>query len=154
MEPIRRLRAYPDTSVFGGAFDAAFATLSAGFWRALTQGRFDVLLSDLTIEEQRSAGRPSARPGGAQPECGLAFLRIVVEELADVYLGRGVLPASMANDAAHVAVATVGGADILTSWNFKHLVNVRRIRLFQAVNIEMGFPTLDIRNPAEVVPNE
>jgi len=56
-------------------------------------------------------------------------------------------------DALHVPLATVSGSDVLVSWNFKHLVNLGRIRLFNAVNLEMGYHSIEIRSPKEVLPN-
>jgi len=46
--------------------------------------------------------------------------------------------------------AKAGGGARLASWNFKHIVNLRRIRLFQTVNLELMLPPLDIRTPEEV----
>jgi hypothetical protein len=62
-----------------------------------------------------------------------------VEELADVYLLRGVIPVAKREDALHVAYATVRQMDILLSWNFKHLANVRREALILAVNQAAGY---------------
>lgn len=42
----------------------------------------------------------------------------------------------------------------LVSWNFKHIVNVFRIRGYNAINIKNGFIQLDIRSPKEIVSNE
>ena len=50
----------------------------------------------------------------------------------------------------HIATATVAGSDVLVSWNFRHMVNLRRIRAFNDVNRAMGHPTLDIRTPKEL----
>ena len=53
-------------------------------------------------------------------------------------------------DALHIAVATVAGVDVLVSWNFKHIVNFRRIRAYNEVNRGMGYGILDIRTPREI----
>lgn len=62
-----------------------------------------------------------------------------IEELADLYLLRGVIPVAKREDALHVAYATVHQMDILLSWNFKHLANVRREALIMAVNQAAGY---------------
>jgi len=72
-------------------------------------------------------------------------------ELAGEYLSRGIVGPGSRADAEHVALATVAQADILVSWNFKHIVNVGRIRHFHAVNIELGYGTPEIRTPLEVL---
>ena len=55
------------------------------------------------------------------------------------------------NLALHVALATVSGADVIASWNFKHIVHYDKIRLFNAVNLREGYRLLDIRSPLEIV---
>ena len=54
----------------------------------------------------------------------------------------------------HIALATLAQADALVSWNFKHIVRLEKIRLFNAVNIELGHQPLNIRSPREVATYE
>ena len=65
---------------------------------------------------------------------------------------RGVSLEEVANvlDAEHIATATVARADLVVSWNFKHIVQFERIRGYNAVNLKLGYPTLAIHNPREV----
>lgn len=58
---------------------------------------------------------------------------------------------SILADAQHIAAATVHRADILVSWNFKHIVNLRRIHGFNSLNLREEYPLLEIRTPREVV---
>ncbi len=46
-----------------------------------------------------------------------------VEDLARRLIGAGLVPASVASDAVHIATASVHGVDFLVTWNFKHIVN-------------------------------
>lgn len=71
--------------------------------------------------------------------------------LAQEYIAARVLPASSRDDARHVAIATLAGSDALISWNFRHLVNLRRKQLVQAVNTRLGHPLIEIVSPEEVV---
>jgi len=57
-------------------------------------------------------------------------------------------------DALHIATATVAGVDLLVSWNFKHIVNARRIRAFNGVNVRAGYSQIDIRTPREAIEYE
>ena len=75
-------------------------------------------------------------------------------ELANAYLKRGIVGPGSSSDALHVALATVGRADVLVSWNFRHIVNLGRIRLFNSVNLERGYSMLEIRSPKEVLDYE
>jgi hypothetical protein len=54
-------------------------------------------------------------------------------------------------DAQHIAMATIKRVDVLVSWNFKHIVNLIRIRLYNSVNLKNGYPLLEIRSPQEVL---
>ena len=76
------------------------------------------------------------------------------ETLAEAYLSHGIVGPGSRSDALHVALATMGRVDVLVSWNFKHIVNLGRIRLFNAVNLELGYGLIEIRTPKEVVPDE
>ena len=41
-----------------------------------------------------------------------------------------------------------------TGWNFRHMVNLWRIRMCNAVNRRMGYPQVDMRSPKELVNEE
>ena len=71
-------------------------------------------------------------------------------ELAEAYLRAGVLGKTCVSDALHVAAASVAGADLILSWNFKHIVNFSRIKGFNGVNVMNGYPLMTILCPLEV----
>ncbi|MDE0101088.1 MAG: hypothetical protein OXN89_01790 [Bryobacterales bacterium] len=60
------------------------------------------------------------------------------------------LTARSYDDALHFATATLAGVDVLVSWNSRHMVNLRRIRAINEVNLAMGQPPLEIRTPKEL----
>jgi hypothetical protein len=62
----------------------------------------------------------------------------------------GVVPLRYVADALHLAAAVLGGADILVSWNFKHLVWRSTRLLVNYVNASRGLPSLEILAPPEV----
>lgn len=71
-------------------------------------------------------------------------------ELADEYQKRGILTPNFYADGLHIALATVAEADLLVSWNFKHIVRFDKIRRFNAINTEFGYKPLQIFSPREV----
>jgi hypothetical protein len=73
-----------------------------------------------------------------------------VESLADTYISEKVVGETSFADCAHIALATINKADILASWNFKHIVNIDRIRGYNAVNLKLGYPMIEIRTPKEI----
>jgi hypothetical protein len=64
------------------------------------------------------------------------------------------LPARFTADLTHIALATLAEVDALVSWNFKHIVRLEKIRLFNAANVELGLRTLTILSPREVTTHE
>ena len=73
------------------------------------------------------------------------------EHLAAAYLSAKILPSASIEDARHIAVATCHNLDDLVSWNFKHLVNFRRIRLVHLLHDQLGYKRIDIISPQEVI---
>jgi hypothetical protein len=51
----------------------------------------------------------------------------------------------------HIALATLNNADVLASWNFKHIVNLDRIRLYNSINLRFGYRLIEIRTPREIL---
>ena len=74
--------------------------------------------------------------------------------LAQRYITEKVIGKAKQVDAQHIAVATVSRVDVLVSWNFKHIVNLQRIRGYNSVNLRYGYPLLEIRTPPEVISYE
>ncbi len=150
---MKKLYIYVDTSVIGGCEDEEFSAASLRLWSGFRSGQFLLVISDLTVQELEGAPASVRRHLDDIPTGHLTQIRLTeeVKELADAYLAHGVVgPGSLA-DALHVALATVNGVDVLVSWNFKHIVNFGRIRLFNAVNLERGYGLIEIRTPREVL---
>ncbi|HEV3146220.1 MAG TPA: hypothetical protein VGZ47_20200 [Gemmataceae bacterium] len=61
------------------------------------------------------------------------------DQLAEVYLKAGIIPAKKEDDARHVAIATVARIDLVVSWNHKHLSGERKGPLFNAANRLAGY---------------
>jgi hypothetical protein len=70
--------------------------------------------------------------------------------LAEKYLEENVVGKASRADCYHIAIATILKADLLVSWNFKHIVNIQRIHGYNAVNLLNGYQTIEISNPREV----
>ena len=74
--------------------------------------------------------------------------------LANKYIDEKVVGQTSFDDCIHIAAATISKVDILVSWNFKHIVNVYRIRGYNAINIRSGYQSLEIRSPKEIIKYE
>ncbi len=150
---MHKIRVYVDTSVFGGIQDEEFATATDEFFRQVREGAFVVLVSPLTTAELENAPdrvRAVLRDL-SEDQIEPILLNAEVKSLADEYVRSGVLGSASADDATHVAAATVASAELIVSWNFRHIVNYNRIRGFNAVNVRNGYRTITILSPKEVV---
>ncbi|MBN1187237.1 MAG: type II toxin-antitoxin system VapC family toxin [Bacteroidales bacterium] len=144
-------RIYIDTSVFGGYFDDEFAEHTKPLFKRLKNNEFKLLFSSVTQDELNSAPkRVKDLVIGLKAEW-TEFLDVTDEatELASEYIAEGVVGQTSFADCLHIALATINRADYLISWNFKHIVNVDRIRGYNSINIKKGYKQLEIRSPRE-----
>jgi len=73
------------------------------------------------------------------------------EDLASRYISEGIIPDKYENDALHIAIASVSSLDIIVSWNFEHIVNLKTKHGVMAVNVLLGHKTIEIISPLEVI---
>ncbi len=124
--------------------------------RDFRAGRFLPVLSDVTAAEVAEAPE-SVRDLHqeilviAQP---VLMMTPEVITLVAGYESHRILAARYATDMRHIALATIATVDALVSWNFKHIVRLERIRLFNAVSVELGYRPLTILSPREVTTHE
>ena len=146
------MRVYVDTSVFGGAFDAKFQEASRDFFDRVRSGEFRLVISSTVSDELRDAPEPVRvffRELGYCIE--VAEIDATAIEVQAAYLDAHIVGPRWEVDALHVAVATVSGCLAIVSWNFKHIVNFRRIPLYNGVNLAHGYPAIAIHTPQEVI---
>ena len=148
----RPMRVYVDTSVFGGAFDKEFEEASRVFFDMARSGEFVLVISSTVSDELQDAPervRAFYRELAGQIE--VAEIDSVGFDLQTAYLHAHVVGPRWEADALHVAVATVEECRAIVSWNFKHIVNFRRIPLYNGVNMAHGFPPIGIHTPQELI---
>ncbi|HEY4592774.1 MAG TPA: PIN domain protein [Thermoanaerobaculia bacterium] len=132
-----RLRIYVDTSVVGGCEDDEFWEHSIRLMKYFATGKFVLVLSDLTVQELAAAPEEVRSHLGTVPEQHIEVLQLDAEakELAEAYIAEGVIMERMRADA-------------------QHIVNLYRIHGYNSVNLRRGYPTLEIRAPREILPDE
>lgn len=146
-------RVYIDTSVIGGCLDDEFALWSKLLFEEFRSGIKIAVISDLTLRELEEAPEEVRKILFELPSDNVeyVFLDESVISLADTYIKQGVVSDKYFIDAQHIALATIERVDVLVSWNFKQIVNLDRIRKFNAVNLMQGYQLLEIRSPLEVL---
>lgn len=142
---------YIDTSVFGGYFDEEFAEHTIPLFDRINNNEFTLLYSTVTQDELENApAKVKELVKGLKAE-NTEFLELNDEavELATEYITEKVVGQTSFSDCLHIALATINRADFLISWNFKHIVNIQRIRGYNSINIKNGYKQLEIRSPRE-----
>lgn len=146
-------RVYIDTSVIGGCFDEEFKIWSNQFFDEVRKGHFIVLISDITYRELELAPQVVQYYIQTLPNESIESLTSSpeVDGLAARYIEAGAISSRFSEDARHIAIATIEKSDILISWNFKHIVNLEKIRKYNAINMMHGYRVLEIRTPREIL---
>ena len=150
---IRQQRFYFDTSVFGGVYDEEFEESSVQLFEKVKLGQIICLYSDLTEGELSEAPAYVGRFFNDLPAEYMekVFISDEAIDLAKRYISEKVVGRTSFDDCVHIALGTIHRADILVSWNFKHIVNVYRIRGYNSVNLKSGYPALEIRSPKDII---
>ncbi len=146
-------RIYADTSVIGGCVDAEFEKASQLLMETFRRSEATLVISSLTLLELASAPAAVQAALGRVPEADREYVELTEDAvvLANLYIDAGAIGAKNRADAQHIAVATVSRVGVLVSWNFRHIVNLRKIQAYNSVNLREGYPTLEIRTPREVI---
>ncbi len=144
-------RIYIDTSVFGGYFDEEFSEHTIPLFDRLKNNEFTLLFSSVTQDELENAPEKVKELVKSIKTDSTEFLDTTDEavDLATEYITEKVVGQTSYADCLHIALATINRADFLVSWNFKHIVNVQRIRGYNSINIKNGYRQIEIRSPRE-----
>ncbi len=146
------IRVYADTSVYGGFFDEEFSVITQTFFNRVRSGEIGLVISDIVREEIDDAPQ---RVRSLFDE--LAEISEVIDvgdkalSLRDAYIEAGIVSRRWLADALHVAAATILQCNAIVSWNFHHIVHLKKIPLYNAVSRAKGFRQIAILSPSEIV---
>jgi len=146
-------RIYIDTSVVGGYFDEEFKEATIKLFDRLNNNEIIFVVSDLLDLELINA--PQLVKEHLLKYSADKFQRVELTEeaikLADTYIAEKVVGKTSLEDCRHIALATIHKVDVLASWNFKHIVNLDRIKGYNSVNLRLGYSMIEIRSPKDLV---
>jgi len=146
-------RIYIDTSVVGGYFDEEFKETTHLLFDRLEKSEIIFVVSDLLDLELLNAPRNVREL--LHNYSADKFQRVELTEevitLADIYIYEKVVGETSIEDCRHIALATINRVDVLASWNFKHIVNLDRIKGYNSVNLKSGYPMIEIRSPKDLI---
>ncbi len=151
-----RPRLYVETSVINGPLskDARISRVSSFFWNRVRSGRIEVHISSYVLFELKRTINDEKRDNLLD----IASLCIAdspsgkrVEELAEEYVRRGMIPKQYIFDAYHIASASLGGFDALITWNFEHILKQKTEMLLEIINKENNIHFTMIKSPEEYI---
>jgi hypothetical protein len=148
------LRIYIENSVIGGYFDNEFKEPTQKLFELFRAGVYQAVISAHVIAELDKGAPEQVKNNLQTINYEEHAVSNEMRNLAKAYMAERIVSDNYYDDALHIAIATVLGVDALVSWNFRHIVNLNKIRLFNAVNLKEGYNILEIRTPEEVVENE
>ena len=106
---------------------------------------YELYISDVVLLEVNKTADPAHRrkPLKVIDDISVQILALrddaVLKKLISSYHKEKVVSLKKKEDALHIALATVHEMDILLSWNFKHLANIRKQIAINAINEREGF---------------
>ena len=154
---MRKQKIYLDTSVIShlDAPDAPEKMANTReLWKLLEAGVYDVVLSSVVFAELKRCSEPKR---DYLTEClnKIRYEIVTADDnislLARVFTDYGIMQAKSFDDCRHIAAALVSGCDIITSWNFKHIVNARTIRGARIISAAEGFKDIIICSPSMLI---
>lgn len=137
----------------GGYFDEEFKEATIRLFQRLENREIKFVISDLLDLELINA--PTYVKGLLFKFPSDFFERFELTDeavkLADTYIDEKVVGRTCIEDCRHIALATIYKVDVLASWNFKHIVNLDRIKGYNSVNLRLGYTMIEIRSPKDLV---
>ena len=129
---------------------------SVKIFEAAVEGKIVIVLGELVGLELKNAPPNVRSLTDKVPSENIVEVEFNKEarELQNAYIEAGILTPNSATDAGHVATATVHRVDAIVSWNFKHIVQLEKMKLYNQVNLKNGYGFLEIVSPKEVLDNE
>ena len=145
-------RVYIDTSVYGGFFDPEFEQDTKPFFEKIIYNGIVIITSEILEVELYRAPEFIVDFFESLPQKLIERVALTseVNDLSERYIAEKVVGKTSRADCQHIAFATVYKADVLVSWNFKHIVNLERIRGYNSINFREGYQMTEIRTPKEV----
>ncbi len=156
---MRTPKIYLETTLFNYYFDTdrdAHAD-TVTLFEECAAGKFEPYTSGYVINELDEAqGEKRDKMIALIERYNITVLAIADEtdELALRYIKEGALPPNSLIDASHIATASIYALDMIVSLNFRHIVRERTIEMTGAINTLLGYSTVKINSPMEVIDDE
>jgi predicted nucleic acid-binding protein len=153
---MRKKRIYLDTSVISYLRQEDVPVQMAEtheLWKILEKGKYEVYISETVTAELMRCAEPKRSELFALLS-DIQYTEIAIEGNADILAiaeeidKLGILPPKAINDRRHIAAPIFSGCNIIVSWNFEHMVNVKTIDGVRMVCYANNTAPVDIYSPS------
>lgn len=123
-------------------------------WDYLKNGKYDVYISDVVLDEIGHCSESKQKILLSYlKQINYTVLRIDENtvELAEKFIDFGVLKRKSYDDCRHIASAILAGCDVIVSWNFKHIVNIKTMRGIKVITTLEGYKDILIYPPSALL---
>ena len=161
MDTDRKIKVYLDTSVISyldqqDAPEKMQETREV--WELIKAGHYEIFISDVVLRELNDCKEDTKRAALFGHLSEIKYHLITVDEstvsLAEKIIANGVLKKKNLDDCQHISAAILSNCDIIISWNFKHIVNVKTIRGIKVITTVEGYKDILIYPPSALLSEE
>ena len=156
-----KIRVYLDTSIISYLDQQDMPDRmkeTQNMWEILKTEKFQVIISDLVLREIEECNEEKRKILFAYlKEIDYEEYQVNKEavEIAKLIIDEGILRPKSKDDATHIAVAILANANMILSWNFKHLVNYNTINGVRQICFKKHLNRIiDICSPYVLLENE
>ena len=157
---MKKLKIYLETSVISYLDQPERgdkAIDSHRLWEKIKAGDFETVISNVVEAEIGDCDELKRNVlNGYLDEINYVTVKIDRRtiEVASRFIDLAILRQKSFDDCQHIAAAITSGCDIIVSWNFSHLVNIRTMSGVKAVTALEGYDDLLICTPSTLIGGE
>jgi len=121
-------------------------------WWNTRRSQFTLYVSQVVLDEA-TQGDPEMAAKRLEVLQSLFVLELTenVQDLGLQFLTKSSMPAKAADDAIHIAAATVHGMDYVLTWNCKHIANAQIQKKLAEISTNFGYKLPTICTPYELM---
>ena len=154
---MRKTKIYLDTSVIShlsqeDSFEKMNDTLR--LWEEIKAGFYDVYISDVTFDEIDQCYEPKRTllfSYLGEIDCSIIEVNNEIRGIAQSFVAHNILTEKSIEDCLHVACSIANDCDMIVSWNFKHIVNMRMQKGVKIISALTGYKETTICTPTFLV---
>jgi predicted nucleic acid-binding protein len=156
---MKKLKLYLETSFISFLTepeDTEYKKNALLLWEKIKQNNYDIIISEVTMKELEGNLNKEVREQNMKNISELSYQKILINDeinvIAELLKESNILAIDkLEADRMHIGSALYAGADVIVSFNFKHLVNIQTIKGVRILTISEGYKNIEIVHPASLL---